>query len=148
MTYLAVKSNDGACSIAQISSAEGIPKEFTAKVLKELCRSGFIRSRLGPHGGYRLARPPDEMTVLDIMEALDGPMVINDCLADPSFCNQVIGCRMHRLFGEVNTAMKKILGSATISDIALEGGRYDHLPEENQTKQVDISVRPGASKIN
>ena len=118
ITYLSVRQDNGPCSIAEIAEAEKIPREFTAKVLKELCRTGFLRSRLGPHGGYRLAKPPDQMTVLEIMEALDGPLAINDCLAEPHFCGQTPGCRMHRLFQRVNDSMKEILGRTSIADIA------------------------------
>jgi len=118
VTYLSVRQGNGACSIAEIAAMEKIPREFTAKVLKELCRTGFIRSRLGPHGGYRLAKPPDQMTVLEIMEALDGPLAINDCLAEPQFCGKTPGCRMHRLFRRVNDSMKEILSKTTVADIA------------------------------
>ena len=133
MTFLAIHPQDGPHSIAEISRAEKIPKEFTAKVLKELCRTGFIRSRLGPRGGYRLARPAEEITVLEIIEALDGPLAINDCLAEPGFCEQTPGCRMHILFRKVNDTMKDILGSATVADIVREGEPLDH---------TDIPVQP------
>lgn len=136
MTYLAMRRDDDPCSIAEIARAENIPKEFTAKVLKELCRTGFIRSRLGPRGGYRLARPAKEMTVLEIIEALDGPLAINDCLGDPGFCGQTPGCQMHVLFRKVNDTMKDILGSATVADIVKEAA-----PEH----QIDSSVQPAAT---
>jgi len=118
MSYLALRGNNGPCSIAEISQAESIPREFSAKVLKELCRAGFIRSRLGPRGGYRLIKSPDELTVLEIIEALDGPLSISDCLDDPEFCGRCGVCRMHNLFEKVNREMKHILGSATLADIA------------------------------
>jgi Rrf2 family protein len=118
MTYLALRKGDGQSSIAEISEAESIPREFSAKVLKELCRAGFIRSRLGPRGGYRLVKSPQELTVLEIIEALDGPLSISDCIDDPEFCGRSGACRMHQLFGRVNEQMKHILGSATLADIA------------------------------
>jgi len=126
MAYLAVHAQNGPRSIAEVSSAEKTPREFTAKVLKELCRLGFIRSRLGPRGGYRLAKSPKEITVLEIMEALDGPLAINECLVEPSFCGRTPGCRMHTLFGKVNDKMKGILGSTTIADIAKGGNSLDN----------------------
>jgi Rrf2 family protein len=125
MTYLAVRRANGPCTIAEVSRVEKTPREFTAKVLKDLCRMGFVRSTLGPRGGYRLARPPEMITVLEIMEALDGPVAINKCLADSSYCHQTPGCRMHRLFGRVNEKMREILGGASIADITREEGPFE-----------------------
>ncbi len=118
ITYLSVRQENGHCSIAEISRMEKIPREFSAKVLKELCRAGFIRSQLGPKGGYRLTRSPEDLTVLEIMEALDGPVAINECLSEPSLCGRTPGCRMHRLFREVNDKMREILGRTKIAQIA------------------------------
>jgi len=155
ITYLSVRQGNGPCSIAEIAGAEKIPREFTAKVLKELCRTGFIRSRLGPHGGYRLAKSPDEMTVLEIMEALDGPLAINDCLAEPQFCGQTPGCRMHRLFRRVNDSMKEILGKTTVAEIARSEAfqvlhiESLHADEHNKTSAPDESaaVSPIAGNV-
>lgn len=130
MTYLAIRRDNGSCTIAEVSRIEKTPREFTAKVLKDLCRSGFLRSTLGPRGGYRMAKAPGQITVLEVMEALDGPMAINKCLADPSYCDQTPGCRMHRLFGVVNEKMREMLGGTTIADIAEEGGPFDHPESE------------------
>ncbi len=122
ITYLSVRQENGPCSISEISRVEKIPREFTAKVLKELCRSGFIRSHLGPKGGYRLTRSPDGLTVLEIMEALDGPVAINECLDEPSLCGRTPGCRMHQVFREVNDKMREILGRTTIAQVAETDG--------------------------
>ena len=142
MTYLAIRRDDGPCTIAEVSRVEKTPREFTAKVLKDLCRLGLLRSILGPRGGYLLVRPPNEITVLDVMEALDGPMAINKCLVDPTFCNQTPGCRMHRLFGLVNEKMREILGGTTIADIAEEGGPFDQSSPEAQPEDSNMGTGP------
>jgi len=118
ITYLAARTQNGPCSIAEVSGAENIPREFMAKVLKELCRLGFIKSKLGAKGGYVLRRPPNELSVLEVMEGLDGPMAINDCLTEPSLCGRTPGCQMHLLFQRVNDDIRDILGKATFADIA------------------------------
>jgi len=144
MSYLALSGHNGPCSIAEISKAESIPREFSAKVLKELCRAGFIRSRLGPRGGYRLIKSPEELTVLAIIEALDGPLSISDCIDDPEFCGRCGVCRMHKLFEKVNREMKHILGSATLADIAGKDNVAepvrDSSPQPSVTKAVESDV--------
>ncbi len=141
MTYLSVRRGDGRCTIAEVSRIEKTPKEFTAKVLKELCRLGFVQSWLGSRGGYRLTRPPGEITVLEVMEALDGPLAINDCLAEPSLCGRTPGCRMHPLFRAVNEKMREILGEATIADIAEDGGPLDHPGPVVQPKELNAGAQ-------
>lgn len=118
ITYLAARTENGPCSIAEVSRAENIPREFMAKVLKELCRLGFIKSKLGAKGGYILRRAPGELSVLEVMEGLDGPMAINDCLTEPSLCGRTPGCQMHLLFKSVNDNIREILGRAMFADIA------------------------------
>ena len=127
MIYLAIRRGDGPRTIAEVSRVEKTPREFTAKVLRDLCRLGFLNSMLGSRGGYRLARPPNEITVLEVMEALDGPLAINKCLADPSFCSHTPGCRMHRLFRVANEKMREVLGGSTIADIAADNTEGDDL---------------------
>ncbi|MEW5994315.1 MAG: Rrf2 family transcriptional regulator [Candidatus Zixiibacteriota bacterium] len=87
-------------SINSIAEAESIPREFLAKILKDLTRSGILVSYQGVTGGYRLSRPPRDVTMLDVIEAIDGPVHINLCTEGKACgCEWYDTCSM-RLFWE------------------------------------------------
>lgn len=87
-------------SINTISEAESIPREFLAKILKDLSRSGVLVSYQGVTGGYRLAKAPREVSMLDVIEAIDGPIHLNLCTEGKACgCEQYDTCQM-RIFWE------------------------------------------------
>ena len=88
-------------SINSISEAEVVPREFLAKILKDLTRSGILVSYQGVTGGYRLARPPKEITMLDVIEAIDGPVHLNLCTEGKNCCDMSDTCPM-RVFWETH----------------------------------------------
>ena len=79
MLYIASINGKRLCTIDGIAEAENIPREYLAKILKELTQKGFLHSVKGIHGGYRLARPRNEITFLDILEAIEGPLALAFC---------------------------------------------------------------------
>src|SRR3989442_4374308 len=68
------ETSDRACSVAEIATRERIPRQFLEKIVRELIHKGLVRSRRGPHGGYVLARPADQVTFRDVIEAGGGPV--------------------------------------------------------------------------
>jgi Rrf2 family protein len=81
MLYVAAMG-EHVCTIDEISQEEKIPREYLAKILKELVRSGLLRSFKGIYGGYKVAKPPQKISFLSIMEAMDGPLSIISCAND------------------------------------------------------------------
>jgi Rrf2 family protein len=79
MLYIASVNGKRLCTIDGIAEAENIPREYLAKILKELTQKGFLNSVKGIHGGYRLARARSEVTFLDIIEAIEGPLALAFC---------------------------------------------------------------------
>ena len=67
------EANDRACSVAEIAARERIPRQFLEKIVQQLIHTGLVRSRRGPHGGYVLGRPAEQMTFRDVIEAVEGP---------------------------------------------------------------------------
>ncbi|HZT83439.1 MAG TPA: Rrf2 family transcriptional regulator [Gemmataceae bacterium] len=74
VVYMAAQKNDKPVASHHIAQARGIPERFLLKVLKPLVSASVLRSIKGPNGGYRLARPANEITLLEIVEAVDGPI--------------------------------------------------------------------------
>ncbi|RKX27918.1 MAG: Rrf2 family transcriptional regulator [Candidatus Zixiibacteriota bacterium] len=73
-------------SISVIAEDQSVPREFLAKILKDLSRSGLLVSYQGVNGGYRLARAPRDISFLDVIEAIDGPIHLNLCTEDNCPC--------------------------------------------------------------
>lgn len=97
-------------SINSVSEAENIPREFLAKILKDLTRSGILVSYQGVTGGYRLSRLPKDITFLDVIEAIDGPIHLNLCTESPNCrCEQYNKCQMKEFWMAQEKIFKKAL---------------------------------------
>ena len=76
-------SNDSACvSAAEVAVASGIALPTVSKLLKSLAKAELVHSTRGAHGGYRLARPPQQISAAEVIDALEGPISITECSAD------------------------------------------------------------------
>ena len=97
-------------SINSIAEAESVPREFLAKILKDLTRSGILVSYQGVTGGYRLSRPAKEISYLDVIEAIEGPIHINLCTEGPDCgCSQFNGCQFRTFWMGQETNFTKAL---------------------------------------
>lgn len=97
-------------SINSIAEAEAIPREFLAKILKDLTRAGLLVSFQGVTGGYRLAKQPREVTFLDVIEAIDGPIHLNLCTEQGSCaCDRHAKCDMKEFWSTQEVGFKKAL---------------------------------------
>jgi Rrf2 family protein len=97
-------------SINSIAEAESIPREFLAKILKDLTRGGLLVSYQGVTGGYRLSKPPKDITFLDVIETIEGPVHINLCTEPNSCgCDRKNDCQMHDFWIAQEAGFKKSL---------------------------------------
>jgi len=97
-------------SINSVSEAETIPREFLAKILKDLTRSGILVSYQGVTGGYRLAKQPREISFLEVIEAIDGPIHLNLCTESPNCrCEKYNTCQMKDFWQIQESGFKKSL---------------------------------------
>jgi len=95
-------------SINSISEAESVPREFLAKILKDLTRAGILVSYQGVTGGYRLADNPKSVTFLHVIEAIDGPIHLNLC-TEGCQCDQYKTCDMRSFWEVQENSFKKTL---------------------------------------
>jgi Rrf2 family cysteine metabolism transcriptional repressor len=79
-------------SLKEVAEAQGISQHYLEQIAAQLRRAGFLRSVRGVHGGYRLARPPESISALQVVEALEGTLTPVTCLEDPANCWQVGKC--------------------------------------------------------
>ena len=117
--YIAVHDELGAVNTKRIAEEFAIPSELLAKILQTLARQGLIVSRNGPKGGYALARPPTEITVGDVIRALEGPIHIVDCL-ETNECPQIMRCNLRRPVQKIQTAITHMLDGMSLAELQSE----------------------------
>lgn len=81
--------------VDEIAKAKSIPKVFLAKILQKLSKAGIVRSYRGVKGGFELAKRPKQISLLDIIEAIEGPVAMNICAIDRRLCNMSNSCSVH-----------------------------------------------------
>ncbi len=94
MIYLASIAPGTVVPFREIARQMMVPEDFLAKILKTLVDQGLVRSMRGPHGGYSLARQAGDISVLDVIEAVEGPVAINVCLDGDDPCGKAPACTM------------------------------------------------------
>jgi Rrf2 family protein len=104
-------------SVSRIANAMQIPKSFLAKLLQRMVRSYILASSRGAKGGFLLARKPSEISLLSIMEAMQGPAAINVCAIDSKRCNLSPNCVVHPVWVEVRKEVEKRLKRETIETL-------------------------------
>ena len=116
MTYMAKGSADASYNARGMAAENSLPPPMVSKILKSLSREGLLRSRRGAKGGYSLARPASEISLADVIDALEGSIAITEC-ADGSSCT----CRLE-LICHVRTNMRRISEAIreTLDSISLE----------------------------
>jgi Rrf2 family protein len=100
------------------SPKQALSTGYLAKILQEVSRAGFTVSATGPRGGYQLARPAEEIGVLEVVEALDGPLSSGECLLSVAGCPRQTTCGFRRLIQNAEMAFYGSLAKETIASIA------------------------------
>jgi len=101
-----------------LAQAGEIPEHFVLKILQSLVRARLIQSQRGAGGGFTLAVDPQEITLLDVVEAIEGPTALNNCLSHGIGCSRKGWCPAHTVWAEAQEAMVAVLRRATIAALA------------------------------
>lgn len=112
--------------VSEIAEQENLPKKFLEAILLELNRSGLVRSRRGPGGGYALAKPADAITFGQVVRIIDGPLAPISCVSVNYYspcedCPDEASCTVHRMMRRVRDAIAAELDSTTLQDAIDEG---------------------------
>lgn len=113
-----VRIEGGSATAAEIAAGMEIPKGFLHQVLLTLKRAGLVTSRAGRTGGYRLTRNPATISILEVMEALEGPIEEGECAMRGGPCHWEDVCAMHWVWSEARGALVTRLKDATLADVA------------------------------
>lgn len=124
--YLAHQDNGKISMLSAIAKAQDVPPRFLAKIFQALAKAGIVRSHRGAKGGFSLARPAAEVTIKDVIEAIEGPIYLNICLVGPGECSRDKICPMHAVWEEAQSKMMGVLGQANFADL-VKAERQAHL---------------------
>ncbi len=116
-----------AVPLKEVAEAQGISLPYLEQIAAQLRRSGFLRSVRGAKGGYRLARPPEKVTALEVVEALEGSLAPVSCIEDPASCQKVGQCSTELLWRRVDLAVRQVLGGTNLKDLIEERKRLEAL---------------------
>ena len=106
-----------ALSAKELADASGIPLPILSKLLQKLGKSGFLESAYGTNGGYRLARDPKDISVLEVIRAIDGPIVLANCFTHDTSCLHSGRCTVRRPLRRIHEGILHLLESVSIKDM-------------------------------
>jgi Rrf2 family protein len=122
VTYMALQKENPLSPADVIAKVQGIPVKFLPRLLKPLVSARVLQSRKGPGGGYRLARPASKITVLEVVEAVDGPVRGQVPFADVKR-NGNLDKRLQVICDQSADRVRRLLQTVTISDLIARGAR-------------------------
>ena len=117
--YIASQAPEGAVSAKRIAEEFKIPGELLAKILQRLAKKQLIASHNGPKGGYVLARPQSEITVGQVLRAIEGPVRIVSCMTEDD-CPQFDRCNLRRPVQKIQASISHLLDTMTLGQLAAE----------------------------
>ena len=118
--HLALHRDQHACSANEIAEEYGISVTLMAKVLQKLARQSVVAAKHGSSGGYQLVRDPDQISALDVISAIDGPVFITSCVTSHGACDATERCSVREPLRRVNESILSVLSTVTISQMSEE----------------------------
>src|SRR5262249_24343117 len=100
------------------ASEYGISGTLMAKVLQKLAKGGLVQAWHGAAGGYQLCREPGQISALEVISAIDGPVLITSCVTNHGRCETTAKCRVREPLRRVNESILQVLGAVTISHLS------------------------------
>src|ERR1700682_1666089 len=120
LKHLAVNQARGSSSAKEIADSYGIPLPLVSQILQNMGKAGFLRSEQGTNGGYKLARDPRDITALEVIRTIDGPIVLTACFTEHGFCSHSDKCNVREPLRKVHEGILRLLSGITISDMSQE----------------------------
>ncbi|MDD3213943.1 MAG: Rrf2 family transcriptional regulator [Eubacteriales bacterium] len=116
MYYLAEHQGEGPQSLQNIASV-GIPKQYLEQLLGNLRRAGLVGSVRGAQGGYKIAKAPEKITILDVIDAMEGPLELSECMSNESTCDRSCQCPVRRVWRTLTDSINRELAGITLGDM-------------------------------
>jgi Rrf2 family protein len=117
LVYLAQQDDSQFTSTSDIASNQHIPEPYLLRICSELQKSGLIESRRGPQGGHKLAKPPEDISVSDVVNSVDYSLAPVDCVEEPEGCRLSGACSQRELWSDVEMMLLEHLSKVRISEL-------------------------------
>lgn len=129
--------SDAALSARELAADVGLPAPMVSKILKLLARGGLLESHRGAKGGYRLTRRPENLSVAEMVSALEGPVALTDCSIDSRGCEHAGHCAVRDPWSVINHAVTHTLSEMTLADLI-----DPRFPEQTHALQILGTSKP------
>ena len=123
----------------EIARVMDIPNQFLGKIAQQLARAGFIEIIQGPKGGYRLLKTPEEITLLDVVEAVEGEIFLNDCVIRPDSCFRNSECTVYLVWKKARDQLRDTLREASFDKLLKDESciHADSIDMDSQKQRCD-----------
>lgn len=132
----------------EIARREKIPPNYIPQIVAQLTRKGWVEGMRGFGGGVRLAVDPEEISVAQVVEEVEGPIALSKCLVNDGFCEKQDTCPLHQVWAKAQKQMVAVLADTTIADLvrarrhlARSGGSHDGGPSNEASRDEGPNVR-------
>ena len=117
MIELSLHEGEGLIHLATVAEAQNLSQKYLEQLAMSLRHSGLVNAERGSQGGYELAQSPADITALQIVQAVEGPIELITCVARPSTCERSPGCAAHGLWHRLGGAINNVLLETTLADL-------------------------------
>ena len=134
-----------------LANEEGIPTSFLGKIFQNLAKVGIVKSARGSGGGFTLVRSAEEISVLEIIEAVEGPIALQRCLEPSSDCTHMGGCALCGLFSEAQDRVKEVFSTTNLAQLSARHTSFvEHQSRHSKTgpkhtKEIQL-IQPSRTK--
>jgi Rrf2 family protein len=118
LAELSGRSTGGNMLLDQLVTGTDLPRDFMAKIFQKLVRGGILVSAKGRGGGFALARPGHQISLMQVIEAMEGPQLLDRCVVGLERCNDQMPCPQHDLYKPIRQRLKDYLNTTTVADLA------------------------------
>ena len=118
LIFLAKQPPGTVMPLSEIAQTQGLPQYFLAKIFQKLVQHGIVRSYRGRQRGYALARPPQEIRLKEVLEAIEGPDLFDRCIFWSDQCADINPCLLHDRWKKLKPRLVKMMERTTLKDLA------------------------------
>lgn len=137
---LAGRSTGGNMLLDQLVEGTDLPRDFMAKIFQKLVRGGILISAKGRGGGFAVARPAHQISLMQVVEAMEGPQLLDRCVVGLEKCNDLMPCPQHDLYKPIRQRLKDYLNTTTVADLASSLKAKNAWRELHETNQAAMAV--------
>lgn len=120
MVELSLREGKGPMQLRDFAESEGISARYLEQLAASLRRSGLVHAARGPNGGYELARPAERISAREILESVEGPTSLLECIDSLSSCERSTICAARRLWAKMDAEVRAVLSQTTLADLREE----------------------------